>query len=139
MKLNVGQLLKKNSIPAHWNHFLGFFSDIPASGSSFFRLVETEFSSNPSSRLVYTYFGLISVCFYSELFFLLLESITEIRCKSVFSIFSVSSSGSNFSSQWKRIYYDMWKRVFSSVLLFRVNVLLTETIIKIKVKPFLIE
>ena len=138
MKLNVGQLLKKNSIPSHWNHFLGFFSDIPASGNSFFRLVETEFSSYPSSFI--TILGWFqTVCFYSELFFLLLESITEIRCKSVFSIFSVSSSGSNFSSQWKRIYYDMWKRAFFSVLLFRVNVLLTETIIKIKVKPFLIE
>ena len=61
--------------------FSWIFADTPASGSSFFRLVETEFSSNHSSRLMYTDFGLISnrAQFYSELFFLLLESITQIR------------------------------------------------------------
>ena len=39
--------------------FFWIFADIPVSGSSFFRLVETEFSSNPSSQLVYTDFQLI--------------------------------------------------------------------------------
>ena len=67
--------------------FSWIFADIPASGSRFFRLKETEFSSNPSSRLVYTDFdfGLISnrmVLLRAS--FLLLESNTEIRCKPVF-------------------------------------------------------
>ena len=40
--------------------FSWIFQDIPASGSSFFRLVEMKFLSNPSQRLVYSNFGLIS-------------------------------------------------------------------------------
>ena len=65
--------------------FSWVLADIPASGSSFFRLVETDISSNPLSRLVYADFGLISNrVLYSELFFLLLESITEIGCILVF-------------------------------------------------------
>ena len=75
LKLNVDLVLNKNIIPARWNHFLWFlliswhqisFSWIPAGGSSYLRLVETEFPSNPSSRLVYTGFCLISnhVLFY---------------------------------------------------------------------------
>ena len=75
--------------------FSWIFGDIPAIGSGFFQLVEMEFSSNPSSRLVYTEFQ--TVCFYSELF-LLLESITEIGCKPVFFDFSVPNSGGSFSS-----------------------------------------
>ena len=39
--------------------FYWIFEDIPASGSIFFRLVKKDFSSNPSSRPVYTDFGLI--------------------------------------------------------------------------------
>ena len=57
MKLNVGQ---EEQYSCSLKPFSWIFADIPASGSSFFRLVETEFSSNPSSRLVYTDFGLIS-------------------------------------------------------------------------------
>ena len=75
LKLNVDLVLNKNIIPARWNHFLWFlqiswhqisFSWIPTGGSSYLRLVETEFPSNPSSRLVYTGFCLISnhVLFY---------------------------------------------------------------------------
>ena len=40
--------------------FSWIFADISASGSSFYWLVETEFSSNPSSQIVYTDSGLIS-------------------------------------------------------------------------------
>ena len=40
--------------------FSWVFADIPASGSSFLRLVKTECSSNTLSRLVHTNFGLIS-------------------------------------------------------------------------------
>ena len=65
--------------PYYW-----IFADIPASGSSFFRLVETEFSSDPSSRLVYTDFGLVSnSVFLFRAFFLLPENISDISCKSV--------------------------------------------------------
>ena len=50
--------------------FSWVLANIPASGSSFFRLVETKISSNPLSRLVYADFGLISNCvLYSGFFF----------------------------------------------------------------------
>ena len=73
--------------------FYWIFADIPASGSSFFWLVETEFSSDPSSRLVYTDFGLTSnmivpcfkqFSFIQSFFCVLLESITEIKYKPAF-------------------------------------------------------
>ena len=85
MKLNVGQLLKKNIIPARWKHFFLNFADILASASSFFRLAETEFSLNTSSQIVYTDFGLISnpVLLFRD-FFSAAGSIAEIRCKPVF-------------------------------------------------------
>ena len=61
--------------------FCWIVKEIPASRSTFFRLVKIDFSSNLSLRLVYLDFGLIQiVCFYSEFFLLLLESIIEIRC-----------------------------------------------------------
>ena len=99
------------------------FLDIPARRSSPFQLLETEFSSVTSSRLGYTDFGLVSnrpLLF--RAFFLLLESITEIRCKLVFFYF--------FSSQqWKQFFWlvetdflsntihsDEWKRIFVEVL-----------------------
>ena len=50
--------------------FSWVLANIPASGSSFFRLVETKISLNPLSRLVYADFGLISNrVLYSEFFF----------------------------------------------------------------------
>ena len=59
IKLNVGQFFKKEHYycslkPSPWN-----FEGIPASISSYFRLVEKQLSSNPSSQLVYTDFGSI--------------------------------------------------------------------------------
>ena len=60
------------------------FTDIPASGSSFFGLVETEFLSNPSLGLLYKDLGHFETAFLFGAFFLLLENITEIRCKPVF-------------------------------------------------------
>ena len=53
-------IFKENQCSYSLKPFSGIFADIPASGSSFFLLAETDFSSNPSSRLVYTDFGLIS-------------------------------------------------------------------------------
>ena len=105
--------------------FSWIFEDIRVSESSLFQLVETEFSSNPSSRLVYTDFGLISNrMLLFRAFLLLLESIPEIRCKLVFFEF--------FSSQqWKQflwlvetdflsnaIHSDDWKRIFFLVLFY---------------------
>ena len=94
------------------------FTDIPASGSSFFGLVETEFLSNRSLGLLYKDLGHFETVFLFGAFFLLLENITEIRCKPVFFGF--------FSSQqWKyffwlvkadfpsnAIYSDEWKGIF---------------------------
>ena len=83
--------------PSSW-----IFADIPASGSSFFRLVETEFPANPSSRLVYTDFGLTSnrVVLFRAFFW---KALLKLDVNQFFSIFSVPNSGSSFSGQWKRI------------------------------------
>ena len=60
LKLNVDLFFKKKQ---HYScllkPFSWIFQNILTSGSSIFRLVETEFSSKPSSRPVYTGFGLI--------------------------------------------------------------------------------
>ena len=66
-------------------HFSWIFADIPASESRFFQLVEPEFLSNPSSKLAYMDFGLISnrVLLFIA-FFLLLESSTETSYEPVF-------------------------------------------------------
>ena len=53
-------IFKEGQYSCSLKPFSWIFADIPASGSNFFRLVETEFSSNSSSRLAYTDFGLIS-------------------------------------------------------------------------------
>ena len=126
--------------------FYWIFTDIPASGSSFFRLVETEFSSTPSSRQVDTNFELISnrVLLFRAFFFCCWKALLKLRVNQFSSIFSVPNSGSSFPDQLKQIFYRMlFQRVetdfFSKVLLFRENFLLVETIIQIKVKPFLIE
>ena len=83
--------------------FSWIFADIPASGSSFFQLMETEFSSNPSSRLVYTDFGLISNLVLLFRAFLLLK----LGVNQFSPIFSVPNSGSRFSGYWKRIFFRM--------------------------------
>ena len=88
-EIKFGQIFKEEHYSCSLKPFSWIFADISASGSNFFRLVETEFSSNPSSWIVYTDFGLT--------FFLLLESITEIRCKTVFFNVWVPNSGSSFS------------------------------------------
>ena len=80
--------------PSSW-----IFADIPASGSCFFRLVETEFSSNPSSRLVYIDFGLISshVPLF-RFFFCCCKALLKLGVNQFSSISSVPISGRNFSS-----------------------------------------
>ena len=62
--------------------FSWIFADIPAGGSSFFRLMETEFQT---------------VYFYSQLFFLLLEALLKLGVNQLSSIFSVPDSGGSFS------------------------------------------
>ena len=103
-------LTSGNSFSASWHHekqqyscslkpFSWIFADIAANGSIFFGLVKTEFFLKPSSRLVYTDFGLISnrVLLFRA-FLLLLESITKIRCKPVLlstveAVFPASGNG----------------------------------------------
>ena len=123
LEIKCKPVFKEEDYSCSLKSFSWIFADIPASASSFFRLVETEFSSNPFSRLVCMYFGLISnLVLLFGAFFLLLESITEIRRKPVFfDLFS--------SEQWKQffrlletnflsnaIYFDEWKRMFCLVL-----------------------
>ena len=94
--LLVGSILEIKCRPIVKEESYLSFADIPASGSIFFGLVETEFSSNPSSRLVYTDFGSLSNhALLFRAFFLLLESITELD---VNQFFSVPNSGGSFSS-----------------------------------------
>ena len=96
-------IFKEEHFSCSLKPFFWIFADILASGRTYFWLVETESSS--SSRLVYTDFGLISnhVLLFRA-FFLLLETITEIRCKPAFFEFSVvtvkavfPASGNRFS------------------------------------------
>ena len=102
-KIKWRPIFKEEQYSCSLKPFSWIFANIPASGSSFFWLVEEEFSSYLSSRLVYMKFGLISnrVLLFRG-FFLLLESITEIRCNSflrffqflaVEAVFPVSGNG----------------------------------------------
>ena len=93
MELNVGQFYSCSLKP-----FYCIFADIPASGSNFLWLMETEFSSNPSSRLVYTDFALISNCvLLFRAFFCCWKALLELGVNQFSSIFSVSNSASCFS------------------------------------------
>ena len=82
-------------------------------------------------------------CAFIQNFFLCCKALLKFGVNQFSSIFSVPNSGTSFSSYWKRILSQMlfistsanW--FFSSVLLFRANFVLLETIIQIKVKPFL--
>ena len=83
-EIKCGSVFKEEHYSCSLKPFSRIFADIPASRSSFLRLRETEFSSNPSSRLMHTDFGLISNrVLLLRAFFLLLERITKIRCKPV--------------------------------------------------------
>ena len=75
--------------PVSWT-----FSDMEWRENSFFRLLETQFSSNPLLRLMYMNFGLISnhALLFRAFFLLIMESISELRCKPIFF---------NYSSSWK--------------------------------------
>ena len=85
------------------------------------------------------------LCFYSELLFLLFESITEIRRKPVLLNFFHFLTVKQFFQLvetdflWNFVHSDEWKWIFCSVLLLRGNFVLMETIIQIKVKPFFLE
>ena len=91
-------IFKEEHYSCSLKSFSWIFADVPASGSSFFLVVRTEFSSNPSARLVRTDFGLIqNSVFLFRPFFLLQESITEIKCKPVFfNSFSSSHPAGNY-------------------------------------------
>ena len=127
--------------------FSWVLADIPASGSSFFRLVETKILSNPLSRLVYADFGLISNrVLYSELFFPATGKHYWNRVYTSFlrffqfltkeAVFPASKNGSSMECYLlQRGETDF----LSSVLLFSANFVLAKTLLQIKVKPFLIE
>ena len=120
---------------------------IPASGSSFFRLVETKISSNPLSRLVYPDFGLISNrVLYSEIFFpatgkhywnpVYTSFLQIFQFLTKEAVFPASKNGFSMECySFQRVETDF----LSSVLLFSANFVLVKTLIQIKVKPFLIE
>ena len=121
--------------------FSWIFADIPASGSNFFLLVKTDFSSNPSSRLLHTDFGLISnLALLFRAFFLLWKALLKLDVNQFSSIFLVPNSGSNFPASGNGFFIECYsfRRVetefLSSVLLFRANFVLVETIIQFKVK-----
>ena len=96
LKLNVGQFKKKKKTFLLVETILLGFCRYSCEWKQLLRLVETEFSSNPLSLLVYSDFELVSNrAFLFRAFLLLLESIIEIRCKPVF--FNFSNSGRSFS------------------------------------------
>ena len=64
------QIFKEEHYSCSLKSFSWIFADIPASGSIFFRLVKMKFLSNPSQRLVYSNFGLVSNhCLNLKIFF----------------------------------------------------------------------
>ena len=100
-------IFKEEHYSCSMKQFSWIFGDIPVSGSSFFRVVETEFSSNHSSPLANTDFGLISnrVLLF-RVFFCCWKALLKL-CENQFSsIFSIPNSGSSFSGQQKRNFYQ---------------------------------
>ena len=89
--------------------FSWIFEDIPASGSSFLGLFETEFLSNPSSSLVYADFGLVlnRVLLFRAFFSAAKKALMKLGVNQFSSNFSVPNSGSSFSGYWKLIFYQM--------------------------------
>ena len=127
--------------------FSKIFADIPASGSSFFRLVKTKFLSNLSSWLLYTDFKLITnrVLLFRAFYFCCRKALLKLSANSFSSILSVPNSGKQFFRLVEMdflsnaIHSNVWKQTFFLVILFRAIFVLVETIIQIKVEPFLIK
>ena len=109
LKIKCRPIFKKEHYCCSLKPFSWGFADIPGSGSRFFWLVQTEFSSNPSSLLVYTDFGLISnhVLLFRA-FFCCWKALLKLDANQFSSIFLVSNSGSNYSGQCKQIFYRMF-------------------------------
>ena len=99
-KIKCRSISKEKHYSCSLKPFSWIFADILASGSSFFRLVEMDFSSNLSSQLVYTDFGLISnrVLFLFRAFFCCWKVLQKLGANQFSSIFSVPNSGSSFFS-----------------------------------------
>ena len=81
------------------------------------------------------------LCAFIRSFFLLVDAMLEIRCKPVFFNFSIPNSGSSFPVSGNRYFIEWFMETdfLLSLLLLRPHVMLIETIIEIKVKPFFIE
>ena len=88
LEIKCHPVIKEIHYSCSLKQFSWIFADLPASGSTFFWFGKMEFSSNPSTRLACVDFELITnrVLLFRA-FFLLLESITEIRPKPVFFYF----------------------------------------------------
>ena len=125
LEINYRPDFKEKHYSCSLKPFSWIFADIPASGSSFFRLVETEFSSNPSSQLVYTDFGLISnrVLLFRVFFFCSWKALLKLGVNHFSSIFSFPNSGSSFSvsvfrNQFFAIHSDEGERIFCLVFFY---------------------
>ena len=89
---------KKQHCSCSLKPFSWIFENILASGSSIFRLVETEFSSNPSSRPVYTGFGLIlNRVLFRAFFFCCWKALLKLGVNQFSLFFPRPNSGSSFS------------------------------------------
>ena len=138
--LEIIKIFREEHYSCSLRPFSWIFADIPPTGSSFSRLV----SSNPSSRLVYTDFGLISnmvapcfkpCAFIQSFFFSCWKALLKLDVNQFFSIFQFltveavfPASGIGFSIEcysFRRVGKDF----LSIVLLFKANFVLVQTII----------
>ena len=94
---------KQEHYSCSFKPFSWIFTDIPVSGSSFFRLVEMKILSNPSQRLVYSNFGLISnhILQFKAFFCYWKAGVNQFS-----SIFLLPNSGNSFSGYRKRIFFQ---------------------------------
>ena len=131
--------IKKKSYICSWKVFS--FSRHWFEWKQFFGTLKLYFSTNASFWVVEMNHRLITnLVLLSRAFFCWWTPFLKLGVYQFSSIFSVLNSGSSFSGWWKQIFYKIlrsWerKRIFlPSVLLFKANFVLLETIIKIKVK-----
>ena len=85
LEIKCWPIFKGNRYSSSLKPISWIFSDTEWRVSSFFRLLETKFSSNASLRLMCTDFGLILnyAHLFRAFFPLLMESISEFRCKPI--------------------------------------------------------
>ena len=138
--------MKKNIIPARWNHFLGFnwYSCewkqlFPASGNGVF----IKFFITTSAYRFWVNFkpfaciqSLFFCCWKPLLYLGVNQFSSTFQFLTVKTVFPVIINGFSIECY---LFRRMKTDFLSSALLFRANFVLVETIIQIKVKLFLIE